>query len=141
MYHAPRTMRMNEGVRRWIVAAMLAVMAFAQANLAFAGCEVERRSLAHAMMASADMPSGCDEQSMQRVPQLSARCLAHCTSDLQISGNPGFPGGAAAIARHPGESGMLLTKAAGLQSSARATAVPPPAGTVPIRILLHAFRI
>lgn len=79
--------------------------------------------------------SGCSTDARKYSPQDPNRCVAHCTSDLQLSGL------AAAIARAPADAPVLLLPRAGLRVPGGAGLEAPPPGAVPSRILLHSFLI
>lgn len=127
-------MTKSRKLKRWIALLVLAAITFAQANLALAGCELERRALAH-FAATAGPESGCDMPEMQRESLGTARCLAHCTADLQIAGL------GSAIVRGAGESPGLTVAVPDHRLSRVPDRGAPPSAPVPIRILLHAFRV
>ena len=121
---------------RWIARLLLAVMAFAQASIAFADCPADRGKLSHVL--ATDAMLSCDTGVMSLTeygPQYANRCLAHCTADLQI------PAAAVAIVRSAADAPVLFlarverspVRPAGLQG--------PAPGTPPPRILLHSFLI
>ena len=125
---------MNRALKRWVASVLLAVLAFTHASVSFAACPLERGHLG-AVMASKAEPCG-DDLSVTGFESLYAnRCVAHCTSDLQLSGD------AAAIVRSPGDAPVLVLKPAATARVPRTISDPSPPGGVPIRILLHSFLI
>ncbi len=125
---------MNRALKRWVASVLLAALAFTHASVSFAACPLERGHLG-AVMASKAEPCG-DDLSVTGFESLYAnRCVAHCTSDLQLSGD------AAAIVRSPGDAPVLVLKPAATARVPRTISDPSPPGAVPIRILLHSFLI
>jgi len=125
---------MNRALKRWVASVLLAALAFSHASVSFAACPLERGHLG-AVMASKAVPCG-DDLSVTGFESLYAnRCVAHCTSDLQLSGD------AAAIVRSPGDAPVLVLKPAATARAPRTISDPSPPGEVPIRILLHSFLI
>ena len=67
--------------RRWIVAALLPLLLFAQ----FATAAYRCPQLAQALSHSASMPVNCDPANAD--PDQPALCKAHCEADAQASGS------------------------------------------------------
>jgi hypothetical protein len=119
-------------IRRFALA-LIGLLAFAQASVAVAACTMDRGSLAPMLEMSSDC-GDCDIQVNPDAPQNANRCVAHCTSDLQLSGS------FAALAVHPADVPVLVLPRAGVYRVPRAVPdVPLPA--VPVRVLLHSFLI
>lgn len=112
---------------------LIAMLAFAQASVAFAACSMDRGSLAPTF----EMVEGCgcETQFKKDGPQYANRCLAHCTADLQLAGVP------IALARSPADAPVLLVPRFDRSPALRTGLESPPPGTVPPRILLHSFLI
>ena len=121
---------------RWIARLLLAVMAFAQASVAFADCPSDRGRLSHVL--AADAMATCESVAVALTeygPQYANQCLAHCTADLQI---PIVP---VAIVRSAADAPVLFL-ARVERSAVRPAGLQGPApGTPPPRILLHSFQI
>jgi hypothetical protein len=128
-------MRYIARLKRWIGLALLALTAFTQANLAYALCEMERRTLRHVLVVAPEQACECDVHSADRGPLFTNRCVAHCTADLQIAGVP------PALVRSPGEEAVLTLPAEEPQAAHREGPGAPPLQAIPIRILLHSFLI
>lgn len=128
-------MHTTRKLRRWISLIVLSVLAFAQANLALAGCELDRRALTQITVSEAADDGACGMNLAGQAPFSSNRCAAHCTADLQIAGV------AAAIVRGASESSILQVPRSTQQLLIRTSRDTPPSAAVPIRILLHSFLI
>jgi hypothetical protein len=87
------------------------------------------------MLEMADDCGDCAAQDKPDAPQNANRCVAHCTSDLQLSGS------FAALAVHPAAVVLLVLPRAEPSRVPRSVAELSPPGTVPVRILLHSFLI
>ena len=125
---------MNRALKRWIASVLLAALAFTHASVSFAACPLERGHLG-AVVASKAEPCG-DDLSVTGFESLYAnRCVAHCTSDLQLAGAP------VALVRSPGDAPVLVLPPAPIARTPRLLAEDSPPGEVPIRILLHSFLI
>ncbi len=122
----PRTLRR---VSIWLIA----MVAFAQASIATAACQMDRGSLTPMLEVAQDC--GCETHVKPYSPQYANRCIAHCTADLQM------PGLAVALVRAPADAPVLLLARAERRMPGKPglDAVPP--GTAPPRILLHSFLI
>ena len=129
---------MRAAFLRRVAIAMLAVLAFAQASLAFADCTHDRSTLADGMasgMESSANPCPSDTCVSSAGPQYANRCMAHCTSDLQVSGTDVVLfGGPVAVHYLVVPPALPLRPASGLF---RDGGPPQP----PQRILLHSFLI
>lgn len=121
---------MNLRLIRRVSIWLIAMLAFAQASVAIAACSMERGSLAPML----EMADGCGDCEAQD-PQYANRCVAHCTSDLQLSGS------LAVLAVHPADVPLLVLPRAEVYGVPRAVARLSPRGAVPVRILLHSFLI
>ena len=125
---------MKRQLIRRIALALIAMLVFAQGSVALAACSMDRGSLAPML----EMPEDCGdcETHVKRdAPQHANRCLAHCTSDLQLSGS------LAVLAVHPANLPLLVLPRAEVYRLPRAMAEVSPRGAVPVRILLHSFLI
>ena len=121
---------------RRIAVLLLASLAFAQASVAFAVCPLERGMLSHTIAPQPNEPcAGCGTSATGYDSLYANRCLAHCTADLQLTGD------AVAMVRRPGDAVMLLAPRADLRLRLRAGLDAPPPGAPPHRILLHSFLI
>jgi hypothetical protein len=125
---------MSLRILRRVALGLLAVLAFAQASVVLAACSLERGSMA----AMLEMPQGCascESQADTAAAQSANRCVAHCTSDLQLSGS------LVALVVHPVQAPVLILPRAEIYRAPRAVDEPSPPGGVPVRILLHSFLI
>lgn len=126
-------MRKRSIVRR-IALLLIALLGFAQASVALAGCPIERGTLSPMLQAGEPCGGGCATEFKPYFPELANRCVAHCTADLQNAGS------AVALVRNPGEPPLLAVLIPlGNRSLDGGFAAPPPA--LPRRILLHSFLI
>lgn len=125
---------MNRRLFRRIAIALIALMAFAQASVALAGCPMERGALS-TMLHLGEPCGGCETEFKPYFPEFANRCVAHCTADLQNAGP------AIALLRGPGEPSVLVVPAALGPSSRDSGLEAPPPGSPPRRILLHSFLI
>lgn len=119
---------MNRRLIRRIAFVVLALLGFAQASFALAGCVMDRGG----MVAMASTGDCCDETpQFEALPQLKNDCHAHCTADLQLMG----------------ERAVLVQASADVlvyllpQRIVPYPAAPPPARFIPPRILLHSYLI
>jgi hypothetical protein len=122
--------------QRAIARLLLAVLLFAQASVAFADCAADRGQLAKAL-ASADMELCHSPQTFVSDfgPLNPNRCVAHCTSDLQIAA------ATVAIVRSAASVPVLFVpRSAPVAMPATGLLASPP-GAPPPRILQHAFLI
>jgi hypothetical protein len=92
---------------------------------------MERASIGEVLAVETSDPCDCGSAMTEFGPLYTNRCLAHCTSDLQLSS------AAFVVASGPAHGpALILPRAGGPQR----TDVPPPAG-VPKRIQLHSFLV
>ena len=119
---------MNRRLVRRLAVALIALLAFAQASVAFGGCFMDRADMAQ--MAGDSDCCGTTPQ-FEPLAQLKNDCLAHCTADLQLSGEP------AALVRIPADVLVFVLP----HRSAPYFAAPPPPPLIPPRILLHSYLI
>lgn len=124
--------------KRGVAAFLVAMLAFVQANVAFATCQMDRSAMAQAIAAQASEPCGdCESPSKVAVGDVAvgAACVAHCTSDLQAVGHSVFD------ASVPAAAPLVV-----LPHTWPAAAPPPrilasPPRTIPARVLLHSYLI
>lgn len=121
---------------RAIARLLLAVLLFAQASVAFADCVADRGRLAKAL-ASADMDLCHSAQTFVSDfgPLNPNRCVAHCTSDLQIAA------ATVAIVRSAASAPVLFVPRSAAVAMPVTGLLASPPGTPPPRILQHAFLI
>jgi|SRR6266850_2227740 len=125
---------MKRALKRWVTSVLLVALAFTHASVSFAACPLERGHLGAVMTSKAE-PCG-DDLSVTGFESLYAnRCVAHCTSDLQLAGD------AVAVVRSPGDTPVLVLPPAPIVRMPRLITEDSPPGEVPIRILLHSFLI
>jgi hypothetical protein len=122
-------MLIGRRLKRTIALVMLAALAFAQASVALAACEVDRGSLAHAVEEDADCP--CVDASSQLTPA----CVAHCTADLQLAG------AATVITRTPADAPVLFVAAREPTYAWRELQDARPPGGLSARILFQSLLI
>lgn len=119
---------------RKIALSLLGLLLFAQASVVLSACQGERASPAHMMSAPAS-EDGCDGCDMTMSHEDYANtCFAHCTSDLQLTGERWRPAPSAtgvAVLRLPRAAPQELAK--GLDG--------PAPGAPPRRILFRSFLI
>jgi hypothetical protein len=125
---------MKRQFARRIALALVAMLVFAQASIALAACPMDRGSLAP-MLEMSDGCGDCNTEIKAEAPQYANRCVAHCTSDLQLSGS------LTALAAHAADAPILVLPRYELHRVPRAVAELSPPGAVPVRILLHSFLI
>lgn len=121
---------------RWIARLLLLAVLFAQAGVAFADCPIDRGHLNHAL--SVEPMQGCESSmtvATEYGPLYANRCVAHCTSDLQVSA------AAVAIVRSAASAPVLLVPRGAPKLFVNLGLSAPPPGTLPARILLHSFLI
>lgn len=126
---------MNHRSLRRISIWLVAVLAFAQASAAIAACTMDRGSLAPMLEMTGDCGDCNTLLAKADAPQNANLCVAHCTSDLQLSGS------LAVLAVHAAELPVLVLSRAEPYRVPRAVAQLSPPGAVPVRILLHSFLI
>ena len=119
---------MNRRLIRRIAFVILALLGFAQASFALAGCVMDRGGMA-AMASTGDCCGGTPQ--FEALPQLKNGCLAHCTADLQVTGEP------AGLVQASADVLVYLVP----PRTVPYPAAPPPARVIPPRILLHSYLI
>src|SRR5260221_10391008 len=85
------SMRMTPMSKRWIAVLALAALAFGQASVAVAACQMDRGTMAQAIAVQPAEPCGdCDTPVTAHTNDsvVASTCVAHCTSDLQLSNAP-----------------------------------------------------
>lgn len=117
-------------VRR-IAIALLAFYAFGQASIAFAACGMDRGAMAQAMAMPGDQ--ACDGCPAAGASAVTALCVAHCTTDLQITA-------ALDAVPAPAVAEVLSSIEVPRFRSPPILAYLSP-GAPPRRILLHSFQI
>jgi hypothetical protein len=121
---------MNRSLIRRIAVSLIALFLFAQGSVALAACAMERGAMAAA--APVEMEGDCGMMQAEASP--STGCVAHCTTDLQLSGLP------LALVRDASRIHVLVVETAEPQYQLAARHAPSIAGP-PRRILLHSFLI
>jgi hypothetical protein len=119
---------MNRRLVRRLALALIAVLAFAQASVALAACSMERGEMAQ-MSSGADCCGGVEV----KLSALPNDCVAHCTSDLQLSGLP------VVLVQAPAATQLFMLPRVPDRIAARHE--PPLRAAPPRRILLHSFLI
>ena len=122
-------------LKRRIALLLLAVLAFAQVNVALAGCAMDSGMMASAMAGAADDPcKGCDTPPANSRDQIFSVCATHCATADQPAAVP------AAVTLPTIQRTVLVLPR--LVFDARPTGLDgPPSGALPRRILLHSFLI
>jgi hypothetical protein len=125
----------RRGRSRWIVLVLLAAMAFTQASVAFADCQLDRATLAATMGLSKADP--CEHESLVAKTwiKFTNRCFAHCTMDLQTVGS------AVTLVRHPADAPVLAFAPLEPRLFERIQFDALPPGTPPLRILFRSLLI
>ncbi|HYT47851.1 MAG TPA: hypothetical protein VEL04_05485 [Burkholderiales bacterium] len=124
---------MNRSLLRRVSLWLIAVLAFAQASVATAACQMDRGGLTTMLEVAHDF--GCETQVKPYFPQYPNRCIAHCTVDLQLSGLP------AALVQAPADAAVLLLPRVERRGPRSTGLDAAPPGAAPPRILLHSFLI
>jgi hypothetical protein len=122
-------MLIGRRLKRTIALVLLAALAFAQASVALAACELDRGSLAHAVEEGADCPC------VDAASQLTPGCVAHCTADLQLAG------AATVIARAPADVPVLFVAPPEPSYAWREWQDAGPPGGLSVRILFQSLLI
>ncbi|HEV8110814.1 MAG TPA: hypothetical protein VGP97_25145 [Burkholderiales bacterium] len=125
-------------LRRRIALVLLALLAFAQVNVALAGCFMDRASLASVTATTPDMDGTCDGCSMPPsgpAHQISNVCIVHCTSDLQLT-TADIP-----LVFDAVEIPIFVVPPFESPPLAKSALDGPPVAAPPRRILLHSFLI
>jgi hypothetical protein len=121
--------------KRRVALLALALLAFAQASVAFSSCSMDRSTMGPVMAADND-ESGADcETPITTTPQSVNLCALHCTWDLQVAG------AAVALLRSPAVLRILTVAPPHSAPAPRTGLLAPPSGAPPHRILLHSFLI
>ena len=127
---------MTVRLKRRVAMFTLALLAFAQADVSFSSCAMDRGTMSTVMAVDND-ESGVDcEMPMTKTsPQNANLCALHCTWDLQAAGV------AVAMVRSPADWPILAVALARAAPAPRTGLHAPPSGAPPHRILLHSFLI
>lgn len=128
-------MRLTRTLRIWIAALMLGALGFAQASVSLAACSMERGTIGEVLADKSPAPCDCGTALTEFGPLYANRCVAHCTSDLQLSGAAVAIAHAAALAPP-----LVLPRAQQRVAWSRRAPVPL-AASVPKRIQLHSFLV
>jgi hypothetical protein len=121
---------------RRVALLMIGLLAFAQGSAASAACSMERGTAAPAMAMAPDEPcDDCGAATSAAAAKYPNLCVAHCTSDLQLSG------AAASIVRGPADLPVLRIARCEIGPAPHTGLHTPPPGAPPRRILLHSFLI
>jgi hypothetical protein len=116
--------------KRGMAMLLLAMLAFTQAQVSLAACQMDRGAMA---------TTGCEGCNAVPAPDdamgLSAACVSHCTSDLQLSGIP------VTDAPLPPSAPALLLSDSWPPPAWHAVVHAPPPRAVPARVLLHSYLI
>lgn len=129
---------MNRTLPRRVAVLLIAVLGFAQASAALAACQMDRGTMSQAMAAQPEEPCGDCGTPVTVNPNdsvVASACVAHCTSDLQLSNAPVRDLAVPASAPLP----VLSDPWPAAISPPGIKASPP--RTVPSRILLHSYLI
>lgn len=129
-------MHMTSRLKRWTAMLLLAVVAFAQASLAYSACQLERNSLSKAIRpAAAAVHRDCESPIVTEWTKYPNRCLMHCSADLQTVG------AAVALIRAPAAAPVLVLDWPQERAAMHTGLDAAPAGAPPPRILFHSFLI
>jgi len=121
-------------LKRRVAMLALALLAFAQASVAFSGCLMDRGAMGPVMAADNDESAAGCETPITTTPSSANLCALHCTWDLQVAGV------AVALLRSPAD--LPITVALPRAAPAPRTGLlAPPSGAPPHRILSHSFLI
>ena len=127
---------MRAGFKRRIALLMLALLAFAQANVASHACTMDRGAMGPGMATGTDKPGGDCDAPPATTKSLDANlCAVHCTWDLQAVGV------ALALVGASGNSPILTVARSRETRALRTGLYAPPSGAPPLRILLHSFLV
>ena len=127
---------MRAGFKRRIAMIMLALLAFAQANVASYACTMDRGAMGPGMGTAADGPGAdCDAPMAATKSRDASLCAVHCTWDLQAAGV------ALASIGMPGNSPIFTVARSRETPAPRTGLYVPPSGAPPLRILLHSFLV
>lgn len=125
---------MRARFKRRIAMLMLALLAFAQANVASHACAMDRGAMGAGM--TIDGPGADCDTPLAATKSLDANlCAVHCTWDLQAAG------AGLALVGMPGNSPILTVAGPRETPAPRTGLYAPPSGAPPLRILLHSFLV
>jgi len=123
-------------LKRRVAMLVVALLAFAQANVAFSYCGMDRGAMSTVMAADKDESGAdCERPMAQTSPRNVNLCAVHCTWDLQAAGV------AVALLRSPADLPILVIALPQAAHAPRTGLWAPPSGAPPHRILLHSFLI
>ena len=122
-------------LKRRVAMLTLALLAFAQASVAFSGCLMDRGAMGPVMAADNDESAAGCETPITTTPSSANLCALHCTWDLQVAGV------AVALLRSPADLPILTVALPHAVPAPRTGLHAPPLGAPPHRILLHSFLI
>ena len=127
---------MSPRFKRRIAMLMLALLAFAQANVASYACTMDRGAMGPGMATGADgLGADCDAPMAATKSRDANLCAVHCTWDLQAAGV------VLAVVGTPGNAPILTVARPRETPAARTGLYAPPSGAPPLRILLHSFLV
>jgi hypothetical protein len=127
---------MTVSLKRRVAMLTLALLAFAQASVAFSSCSMDRGTMSTTMAAGNDASGAdCDTPMTETSPQNANLCAMHCTWDLQAAGV------AVALLRSPADLPTFTVALPHALPAHRTGLHAPPSGAPPHRILLHSFLI
>lgn len=113
---------------RRVALVLVALLVYAQATVAVAGCTMDRAEMAQSAA------HGCCELPMAEPgPLLDSVCVTHCTADLQRFDPP------KAIVRAPSPSPVLALPGGGAAPPNICIGAATPGAAVPLRILFQSF--
>ena len=122
-------------LKRRVALLTLALLAFAQASVAFSSCSMDRGTMGP-VIAADNAASGADcETPITTTPSSANLCALHCTWDLQVAGV------AVALLRSPAGLPILTVALPRAAPAPRTGLLAPPSGAPPHRILSHSFLI
>jgi len=122
-------------LKRRVALLTLALLAFAQASVAFSSCSMDRGTMGPAMAADNDEFAADCETPITTTPSSANLCAQHCTWDLQVAGV------AVALLRSPAGLPILTVALPRAAPAPRTGLLAPPSGAPPHRILSHSFLI
>jgi hypothetical protein len=129
--HPLRLVSCRPRLRRWIVAALLPLLLFAQ----FATAAYRCPQLSQTLSPSASMPMNCDPANAD--PDQPTLCKAHCEAHSQANGStPDFSPALLAFGPHPVWRPVVHDVAAPLIATPNA----PPRGSPPLYLLHMVLR-
>ena len=122
-------------LKRRIALLTLALLAFAQASVAFSSCSMDRGTMGPAMATDNDEFAADCETPITTTPSSANLCALHCTWDLQVAGV------AVALLQSPAGLPILTVALPRAAPAPRTGLLAPPSGAPPHRILSHSFLI